>query len=204
MKLVFGTILSVAMGMVMVVAASGEPAQLPVPAVKKVVLAPKAVCYKKVITCCFRFAACGVQVVSKKVAAKCPKRTCAKRCFSVCKPKSVAGTRRKCYNTLAFKKRCYKHPWLPKICITYPVRAKKCATFDVKSVSMPCRKVCRKVCSVAIKPCVYFRVFHYPKFCPALKCGKVKVVGSAVKPKVFVSSAGKFIKKSHTPLGLRK
>jgi len=165
---------------------------------------PKPVCYKKQTTCCFAFAACGVQVVSRKVVARCPRRTCARRCFNVCKPKSVGGTQRKCYKTLAFKKRCYKHPWLPRICITYPVRTKKCANYMVKSVAMPCRKVCKLVCSVALKPCVYYRVFHYPKFCPKLSCGKEKVLGSDARPKVFVSATGTFIKKSHTPLGVRK
>ncbi len=165
---------------------------------------PKPVCYKKQTTCCFAFAGCGVQVVSKKVAAKCPVRTCANKCFNVCKPKSVGGTQHKCYKTLAFKKRCYKHLWLPLICIKVPVRTKKCADYMVKSVTMPCHKVCKSVCSVAVKPCVYYRVFHYPKFCPKLTCGKEKVLGSAAKPKVFVSSAGTFIKKSHTPLGVRK
>ena len=182
------------------VGANAEPAV----AVRVSVIPPKPVCYKKETTCCFGFGACGVQVVSKKVIAKCPRKTCAKKCFNVCKPKSVAGTKRKCYKTLAFKTRCYKHPWLPKICITYPVRTESCSNYMVKSVSMPCRKVCRTLCSVTIKPCVYYRVFHYPKFCPKLKCGQQKIVGSAVKPKVFVSSAGKFIKKSHKLLGLLK
>ncbi len=161
-------------------------------------VAPAGRCYKKVTNCCWKFGACGVQIGSILVHAKCPVKACATKCFNLCKPEVVPVATRKCYKTLKYAKKCYKHPWLPEVCVKYPVRKESCAEYKTTKLTVLCKKICPTVCTVAIKPCKYYRVLSYPKFCPTLACDKEAVLGNSVSPKVFVSSKGKFIKKSHT------
>lgn len=163
-------------------------------------VAPAGRCYKKVTKCCWKFGACGVQVGSVLVPAKCPVKTCGAKCYDLCKPKVVAATTRKCYQALEYTKKCFEHPWLRKICVKYPSRKENCAVYNTSKLTMACGKVCPTVCSIVIKPCKYYKVFNYPKFCPTLECEKEAIQGNSVSPKVVVSPIGKFIKKSNIAL----
>ena len=157
---------------------------------------PKPVCFKKVTRCCWRYAACGFVVRYRKTPALCPTKVCAKKCYPICKPKTVHAKKKKCYSSISFTPACYKHPWLPKVCVKVPKYVKHCKHFDTTDVGMPCKSKCYNVCRVVKKKCVFLRVFHHPKFCAKLGCGKQSTLGTSTKPNDFVSPAGKFIKKT--------
>lgn len=158
---------------------------------------PAAICYKKEIKCCFKYAACGVKVVKTRVNAKCPEKRPQEKCIKVCKPVVAKAIVNKCFKKLVYgPKKCVNHPWLPKVCVGIPIIKKVCQDVETKSVTMPCVRKCHKVDVMYIQPCYFHKIFHYPQFCPKLTCSKAVTIGVSTKPAIHVSKFGKFIKKS--------
>ena len=79
---------------------------------------------------------------------------------------------------------------------------KKCKSFcfehcfDVGENKKKCKKFCKPHCHLVYATCITYKHYEYAKFCPKLGCATPSIAeGNDVKPKIIVSTVGKFVGK---------
>lgn len=166
-------------------------------------LKPK--CYKKVVSCCFKYAACGYVPKALPSSYGCDFKKCDKKCNKVCKPvcKDVKKAYPKKTCVPAYKQVCtksYDYYGKEKSTCKQVANGQSCKTTNTykteKACSPYCENKCADVCYTVKATCSKTKNVKYEKWCPKLTCGKEAVEGSAGKPGDQVDTKAIFVSES--------
>lgn len=162
-------------------------------------------CYKKVVTCCYKYSPCGY--VKKDIPASyaCDSKKCHKKCNKVCKDvcKDVTETIPKKTCVPAYKKVCtksYDYYRKESTKCTQVANGESCKTtntYKTKKVCHPyCENKCADVCYMEKATCSKVKTVQYPKWCAGHSCGEEAVEGDGSKPGDHVSTKAIFLSES--------
>lgn len=153
-------------------------------------------CYKKIITCCWKYSRCGVIKKTKRRVFPCRFKHCTKVCRKTCKRVTKLRRKRICAVKLVSTKMCFRLGGT-QTCTGVPTRKRVCTVSVVRTQPRNvCKKVCNAKCKMMSARCSQIRVFTFAKLCPSLSCAPMVYVGARKKPAIHITGAALSVKVS--------
>lgn len=166
----------------------------------------KDVCFEKKQTCCYKHSICAtktkeVQFCKATKAQKCEKK-CTKKCAKI--PRTIMKKKCKKETVYEARKGC-TIKWFG-MCKPVAVEKEVCCDHAETVYKQVCKEICKPHCKTVTVYQIITKTFKYETYCAKLSCGRIKVVGSAVKPASYTSKTlvhktnGKVV--DHKPAGI--